>query len=162
MRSVAAIDIGGTRTKIGIVGEDGAIITRASVRTSARGEPAPLLTDIGEALRPMLSAHHGGVVGVGVSVAGFLDRERTAMVNNANLPALCGFPLRRTLEQRLGVPCLLEVDSNASTIAEYRYGAGKGASRLLSVTIGTGVGGGVIIDGRLRATRARARAILAM
>jgi len=71
------------------------------------------------------------------------------MVGNANLPELCDFPLRHALEQRLSLPCLLEVDSNASTVAEYRHGAGRGAGRLLGITVGTGLGGGVLLDGRL-------------
>jgi glucokinase len=71
------------------------------------------------------------------------------MTGNANLPALCNYPLRQALEERLELPCRLEVDSNASTVAEYRFGAGRGSSRLLGVTVGTGLGGGVIIDGAL-------------
>jgi glucokinase len=89
------------------------------------------------------------VSGVGVSVAGFLDRQHASMFGNANLPALCGFPLRRSLEERLATDCRLEVDSNAAALAEFRHGAGRGAARLLAVTVGTGLGGGVIVDGAL-------------
>jgi glucokinase len=89
------------------------------------------------------------VSGVGISVAGFLDPVRESMIGNANLTALCGFPLRRALEERLALDCRLEVDSNAAVVAEYRYGAGREAGRLLGVTVGTGLGGGVMIGGRL-------------
>jgi glucokinase len=87
--------------------------------------------------------------GIGVSVAGFLDPERLGMIHNANLVALREFPLRRTLEKRFSLECPLEVDSNAAVVAEHRYGAGRGSTRLLGVTLGTGLGGGVIIDGQL-------------
>jgi glucokinase len=147
MRTAAAIDIGGTHTKLGIVDESGAIIARGKVETPARGDPAPLVDAISQGLQPVLQTHN--VTGVGVSVAGFLDPARAAMIGNANLPALCNFPLKGALEERLAQPCRLEVDSNASAIAEYRYGTGRDAQRLLSIVIGTGVGGGVIIDGRL-------------
>jgi glucokinase len=147
MRSAGAIDIGGTHTKLGIVDEQGGILARGKVETPPRGDPAPLVDAIVDGLQPVLQMHD--VAGVGVSVAGFLDAARGAMVGNANLPALCGFPLKRALEQRLERPCVLEVDSNASAVAEFRYGAGREAGRLLSIVIGTGVGGGVIIDGRL-------------
>jgi glucokinase len=147
MRTAAAIDIGGTHTKLGIVDETGAIIARGKVETPPQGDPAPLVDAIVEGLQPVLQTRD--IAGVGVSVAGFLDATRGTMVGNANLPALCGFPLKQTLEDRLQQPCVLEVDSNASAIAEYRYGAGREAKRLLSIVIGTGVGGGVIIDGRL-------------
>jgi glucokinase len=147
MRTAAAIDIGGTHTKLGIVDDRGAILARGKVETPPRGDPAALVDAIAEGLQPILQTHD--VAGVGVSVAGFLDPARGGMVGNANLPALCGFPLRHALEERLRQPCVLEVDSNASAIAEYRYGAGRDTRRLLSIVIGTGVGGGVIIDGRL-------------
>jgi len=150
MRLVGAVDIGGTGTKIGVVAEDGRIVRRATIPTSPAGEPAPLVEGIATTLQPMLeevAAEGTRVLGVGVSVAGFLDRDHSAMTVNANLPALCGFPLRRALEERLGLECRLEVDSNAAVIADYRHGAGRGSARLLGVTVGTGLGGGVIVDG---------------
>jgi glucokinase len=152
MRLAAAVDIGGTSTKIGIVGDDGSVIERARIPTSAAGDPVPLLEAIVSTLRPMLDALAAAgstPLGIGVSVAGFLDRDRSAMIENPNLRALCGFPLRSALEERFALDCRLEVDANAAVIAEYRYGAGQGVRRLLGVTLGTGLGGGVIIDGAL-------------
>ena len=151
MRLAGAVDIGGTGTKIGIVAEDGRILARAITPTGIATEPIPLVEGIVSTLRPMLdaAAANGTVSGIGVSVAGFLDREHGAMVANANLPALRGFPLRRALEEGFGLDCILEVDSNAAVVAEYRHGAGRGAARLLGVTVGTGFGGSVIIDGKL-------------
>jgi len=152
MRVAGAVDIGGTRTKIGIVGEDAQVVSRATISTTEKGDPLPLVEGIVDKLRPLLdeaTSRGDTVSGVGVSVAGFLDKARTMMVANANLPALSNFPLRATLEERLGIPCRLEVDSNAATIGEYRHGAGAGARRLLGVTVGTGLGGGVIIDGAM-------------
>jgi|SRR5450759_411875 len=152
MRLAGAIDIGGTATKIGIVAEDGTILRRRTISTIAYAEPVSLMDAIASSLRLILDARESQrnpVSGIGVSVAGFLDREHSAMIHNANLPALRGFPLRRALEERLSLDCRLEVDSNAAVVAEYRHGAGRGATRLLGVTVGTGLGGGVIIDGQL-------------
>ena len=152
MRVAAAVDIGGTSTKIGIVATDGRILARDRVATSLGGEPRGLVDAIGSATVPLLENARGEghiVDGCGVSVAGFLTSDRSAMVHNANLPRLREFPLRRALTEALGVECRLEVDSNASTIAEYQHGAGEGAQRLLGLIVGTGVGGGVIIDRRL-------------
>src|SRR5437868_4267502 len=152
MRIAVAIDIGGTNTKIGVVADDGTVIRRRAVSTSAHGDPLPLVDAIASSLRLILDARESqsnSVSGVGVSVAGFLDHDHSAMVHNANLPALRGFPLRRALEERLSLDFHLEVDSNAAVVAEYRHGAGRGSQRLLGVTVGTGLGGGVIIDGRL-------------
>lgn len=151
MSVAGAIDIGGTSTKIGIVAEDGRIIARERIATSLHGEPIPLVDGIGSAFRALLVRNPGAkdIAGIGVSVAGFLTPDHSAMVHNANLPALREFPLRAALEERTGFKCRLEVDSNATTLAEFHYGAGKGAIRLLGLTIGTGIGGGVIVDGRL-------------
>lgn len=150
MRVAGAVDIGGTRTKIGIVAARGRIVRRTAIPTPGR-DPRALVDAIGTALRPLLAQTASGDLApvIGVSVAGFLDPARSAMIANANLPALCGFPLRRALEDRLGRECRLEVDSNAAVVAEYRHGAGRGAARLLGVTIGTGLGGGVIAGGAL-------------
>src|SRR5882762_2491961 len=124
MRIAGAIDIGGTTTKIGVVAEDGTVLRRRAVATSAAGDPLPLVEAIASSLRLILEARESQrnpVAGVGVSVAGFLNHERSAMVHNANLPALRGFPLRRNLEERLSLECHLEVDSNAAVVAEYRH-----------------------------------------
>src|SRR6202171_2263722 len=153
MRFAGAIDIGGTAVKIGIVDEDGTIIRRESVPTSRDGEPIALINAIVSSLQPMMDEGKGArnaVSGIGVSVAGFLDPKRLGMIHNANLKALREYPLRRALEKRFSLDCPLEVDSNAAVVAEYRHGAGRGSTRLLGVTVGTGLGGGVIIDGQLR------------
>ena len=152
MRLAGAIDIGGTGTKIGVVAEDGSIVRRRTVATATHGEPIPLVEAITSSLRLILDAREtqrNPVTGVGVSVAGFLNQEHSAMVHNANLPALRNFPLRRALEDGLSLDCRLEVDSNAAVVAEHRHGAGRGSTRLLGVAVGTGLGGGVIIDGEL-------------
>ena len=152
MRLAGAVDIGGTSTKVAIVGDDGTVISRGRVGTGRGGDPLPLIDGIASVLGPMLDrvTREGKTpLGIGVSVAGFLDPDRSTMVENANLPALCGFPLRRAFEQRFPFDCRLEVDSNAAATAEYRYGAARDATRLLGVTIGTGLGGAVIIDGAL-------------
>lgn len=152
MRLCGAIDIGGTAIKLGIVAETGTITRRERIPTTPDGEPVALVEAIFASLAPMLDAaktEKNAVSGIGVSVAGFLDPERLGMVHNANLPALRDFPLRRALERRFSLDCPLEVDSNAAVVAEYRHGAGRGSSRLLGVTVGTGLGGGVMIDGQL-------------
>ncbi|MGH7650660.1 MAG: ROK family protein [Gemmatimonadaceae bacterium] len=151
MRIAGAVDIGGTSTKIGIVREDGEILHRTTVATAPEGEPGPLVDAISAELSSMIGAMgpSSPLAGVGVSVAGFLDREHSAMIQNANLPALMGFSLRSALESRLSLECRLEVDSNAAAVAEFRFGAGRGSTRLLGVTVGTGLGCAVIIDGKL-------------
>ena len=152
MRLAGAVDIGATNTKIGIVGEDGRIFRRATIPTRTGIKPEHLVDAIADELRPMIDAvtdERNQVVAIGVSIAGFLNREHTMMIANANLRELCDFPLRRAFEEKFELHCQLEVDSNATTVAEYRFGMGKGATRLLGIVFGTGVGGGVIVGGKL-------------
>ncbi|HJQ11765.1 MAG TPA: ROK family protein [Gemmatimonadaceae bacterium] len=152
MRLAGAVDIGATNTKIGIVGEDGRIFRRATIPTKTGSEPADLVDAIVNELRPMIDAvtdERNQVVAIGVAIAGFLNREHTMMIANANLRPLVDFPLRRAFEEKFELNCHLEVDSNATTIAEYRFGMGRGATQLLGLVFGTGVGGGVIVGGKL-------------
>jgi glucokinase len=152
MRLAGAVDIGATNTKIGIVGEDGRIFRRATVPTRTGSEPQHLIDAISGELRPMLDAmtdERNQVVAIGVSIAGFLNREHTMMVANANLRELCEFPLRHAFEEKFELHCQLEVDSNATTLAEYRFGMGRGATRMLGMVFGTGVGGGMVVGGKL-------------
>jgi glucokinase len=150
MRLAAAVDVGATNTKLGIVADDGAIQDRATQPTPPTGER--LVAAIAATLLPLVAAARARaslVNAVGISVAGFLDADRHTMYGNANLPDLCGFPLHAALQERLGLPCRLECDSNAAVLAEYRYGAGRNTTRLLGVTVGTGLGGAIVLDGRL-------------
>ena len=152
MRLAGAVDIGATNTKIGIVGEDGRIFRRTTIPTRSGVEPDHLVDAIAAELRPMLDAvtdERNQVVAIGIAIAGFLDREHTMMIANANLRDLCDFPLRRAFEERFELDCHLEVDSNATTMAEYRFGMGRGITNLLGMVFGTGVGGGVIVGGKL-------------
>lgn len=152
MRLAGAVDIGATNTKIGIVGEDGRVFRRSTIPTKSGSEPDQLVDAIAADLRPMLDAvtdERNQVVAIGIAIAGFLDREHTMMIANANLRALCEFPLRAAFEERFELDCHLEVDSNATTMAEYRFGMGRGTTNLLGMVFGTGVGGGVIVGGKL-------------
>jgi glucokinase len=152
MRLAGGVDIGATNTKIGIVAEDGRVFRHVTIPTKTGGGPEDLIDAIATELRPMIDAatdERNQVAAIGISVAGFIDREHTMMTTNANLQWLCNFQLRRAFQERFELNCHIEVDSNASTVAEYRHGAGRGALRLLGLTVGTGVGGGVIVGGKL-------------
>lgn len=151
MRLAGAVDIGATNTKIGIVGDDGRIFRQTTIPTQS-GSPTDLVDASANELRPMMDAvtdERNQVVAIGISIAGFLNREHTMMIANANLRELCDFQLRRAFEERFELNCHLEVDSNATTLAEYRFGMGRGVENLLGMVFGTGVGGGVIVGGRL-------------
>lgn len=144
-----AVDIGGTAIKLGLVTRAGDALVETSAPTPRGGAPDALVAAIATAYASLADRVGAAAVTMGVSVAGFIDPDRSRMTYNANLPELADFPLRQTLMTALGLSCRLEVDSNAATLAEYRFGTGQASQRFLCLTFGTGVGGGVIIDGEL-------------
>jgi glucokinase len=141
------IDIGGTATKIGIVTPGGIVKSVDSVPTI--GDPNLFLKRVFDTAMRLRATLNLEIVGVGIAVAGFLDENRSTMTFNPNIPWLEHFPLQQAFGERFQLPVLLEVDSNAAALAEYRYGAGRGARRLLCLCIGTGVGGAMVVDGAL-------------
>lgn len=140
-----AIDIGGTNTKAGLVDAAGAVHGIVVLPTTGP-DPARFLDRVLGAIDPLLLRPCSGV---GISVAGFLDENRAHLLFNPNLEWLQGYPLRETLERRFPAPVALEVDSNAAALAEARFGEGIGSKRFLCVTVGTGIGAGMISNGEL-------------
>lgn len=135
------VDIGGTNTKVALVSPIG--ITRIEQFKTGTNH-SQLVANIRDAAR-----QEGPFRGAGVAVAGFLDAARDRLTYNPNLEWLVGFALRDALADALGCNVVLEVDSNAACLGEYRFGAGQGSSRFLCLAAGTGLGGGMVIDGAL-------------
>jgi glucokinase len=144
------VDIGGTATKMAVVtieGKVGDLVTLPTPTQLPPEEFASLLVDQAAEMLKQATTEGFTPTGVGVALAGFLDPNRTQLVYNPNLAFLERYPLRKALVESCNVPVLLEVDSNAAALGEYRFGGGRGARRFLCLAIGTGLGGGVIIDG---------------
>ena len=142
----AGVDIGATNTKVALVSDAGEV-ARIETFLTEHESPAELIASIREAV--VRCRGTSPIAGAGVAVAGFVNPERDRLSYNPNLPWLEGFPLRDTLAHALGSPVTLEVDSNASCLAEYRFGAGRGSRRFLCLAAGTGLGVGVTVDGAL-------------
>ena len=82
-------------------------------------------------------------------MAGFFDIRSRTMISSPNLPGWEQFPLEQELKKRLKIPILVENDANAAAYGEYLYGAGKGKKNMVNITLGTGIGGGIITEGRI-------------
>lgn len=147
---ILAIDIGGTNTKLAFVDGDGNVGNVRSLPTDGSQGGELYLTRVGEAVREMLAQPgEQHCDGIGISVAGFIDPAHSMMVFNSNLPWLENIPLKAYFLKEFGLPVSVEVDSNAAALAEAVYGSGKDCQRLLVLTIGTGLGGGMVIDGEI-------------
>jgi glucokinase len=139
------IDVGGTKIAGGVVGEEGALVA-STRRDSPAQHPAAIADGIADVVTELRAAHD--VVAVGLAAAGYLDRARTRIMFAPNL-AWRDERLRDLVEDRLGLPTVMENDANCAAWAEHRFGAGQDARTLVMATIGTGIGGGLVHDGEL-------------
>lgn len=144
------VDIGGTQLRVALVDELGQIVARAAGRTDAGGGPqanvaqiVALAASLGVAPAPL------DVSAVGICAPGPLDSESGAILDIPTLPGWNGFPLRRTLGEAFHLPAWLENDGIAAAFGEWKFGAGRDCRHFVYVTVSTGIGGGVVIDGRL-------------
>lgn len=149
MSDYIGIDLGGTNVAAGIVEENGTLLGKASVPCPRGGEA--VADAIVQAAR--LAAQAAGVrveepLGVGLASPGSIDPE-TGMVLHAFNLELDHVPLADMVSQRLGLPTLLENDANAAALGEFIAGAGRGKDSLVAVTLGTGVGSGAVLGGKL-------------
>jgi glucokinase len=139
------VDVGGTKIAAGVVDEDGKLIASTRRETPAT-DTHLVLEAIGDAVRE-LNSHHE-IVAVGIGAAGFVDAARAKVLFAPNL-AWRDEDLKGELTGQLGVPVVVENDANAVAWAESRFGAGRDHDDLVAITIGTGIGGGLISNGRL-------------
>lgn len=137
------IDIGGTKTLCVVVDDSGPeprVVDERRVSTDPRG-------DAGEAIVE-LARSFAGIDSVGVGIAGLVSRDGTVAVTT-HLPGVRDVPLRRRVEGALGIPVAVDNDATCAAVAEWRVGAARGCRDALVVTLGTGIGGGAIVDGRV-------------
>ena len=151
MQQVAiGIDLGGTQVRAALVDEQGRILTRLAEPTDALAGPDRVLAQIcGLADRLLAASKPASVVGVGVSAPGPLDTVAGVATDIPTLPGFVDFPLKAELQKRFAFPVDLENDAIAAAIGEWQFGIGKGLDNLVYVTVSTGIGGGVISDGRV-------------
>ncbi|SDJ13715.1 glucokinase [Frankineae bacterium MT45] len=139
------VDIGGTKVAAGVVDDRGRIV--ASVRRATPGDDVLQTEEVICDVVGELSRDHD-VVAVGIGAAGWISSDRATVLFSPHL-AWRDEPLREALRERIPVPVTVENDANAAAWAEYRFGAAAGQSVVVCVTIGTGIGGSLILDGRL-------------
>jgi glucokinase len=139
------VDIGGTKVAAGVVDEHGAILA-----STYRDTPADDVQQIEDAIAAVVAELTGSydVKAIGVGAAGFIDAQRATVMFAPNL-AWRDEPLQESLQRRLGLVVVVENDANAAAWAEVRFGAGRGSEHVVALTVGTGIGGGIVIKGQL-------------
>lgn len=145
-RQAIGIDIGGTLTKIAIVSEHGEIRHIEKLRTAAQTDTKEFLGRLIQSIEKMVD--QTVITGIGIAVPGFLSENRHAIRYNPNTPALVGLDFINLLNH-FHLPVWLEQDLNVPTMAEYHFGEFRGAPRLMTASIGTGLGAGFMIEDRV-------------
>jgi glucokinase len=141
------IDLGGTNVKMGLVDRQGRVIARQLLPTRARSGPIPALERVAAAVAELKRGRR--VASVGIGVAGLVDHINGIVRVPPNLPGWNGTPVKDILGRLTGIPVFCANDVNAMVLGEWLHGAGVGCRDMLCVTLGTGLGGGIISGGRL-------------
>ena len=155
VKPILGVDLGGTNTKIGLVQPDGVLLHTASIPTHANESPEKWIERIQQQVASWGTNNVAGrtagpaFASIGVGSPGPLDVKTGKILAAPNLPTFTGFAMKAAFEARFGVPCSFENDANCAALAEFRFGPHKGVQNLLVLTLGTGVGSGVISNGRL-------------
>jgi glucokinase len=139
------VDVGGTKIAAGVVTPQGRILDE--IRYPTPHSPETLIENIAKAIKEVREGHEVG--GVCLAVPGLILASENKVIFSANLHAIEGIPLKDEIEPRIGLPLTIENDGNAAAWGEFRFGAGSEADHLVFLTLGTGIGGGVITHGVL-------------
>ncbi|MBI2953710.1 MAG: ROK family protein [Chloroflexi bacterium] len=147
---VVAIDLGGTNLRVAAVTFDGQILRRASTPTrAAEGVASVINRMVRKAFEVIGADHLKQAAGLVVAAPGPTDPWTGTIINPPNLPGWVNVPLKKELEARLGLSTFVANDANAAALGEYHFGAGRGTRHMIYVTVSTGIGGGIIVDGKL-------------
>ncbi|MBI4308789.1 MAG: ROK family protein [Candidatus Omnitrophica bacterium] len=150
---VIGVDVGGTNIKLGIVHSSGKIIARSHFATrSFASSKTQLIAALAGKIEAMMASEglaKKDVAGVGIGLPGPIDHTKGIVRFLPNIPGWRNVRLKAILQQKLKLPVLIDNDVKLITLAEWKFGAGKGAANMVCLTLGTGIGSGLILDGRL-------------
>ncbi len=150
MKFAIGVDLGGTNLRASAVAVDGEVLEDFQIPTESQTGPEQIVDRIVEGIVEVAEGHSGDeLIGVGIGVPGLIRLETGVIAKAPNLPGWEEFPLQSTLESRLKLPVLLENDANAAALGEVWLGAGSDVDDLVLLTLGTGIGGGIISDGKV-------------
>ena len=146
MRAALGADLGGTKMAVGVIDDEQNILHRGTEPTFGR-DLGQLVDELESELREGIEACPS-VVAVGLGIPSTIDRKRGVAISSVNLP-IVDVPMRELVSERIGLPVFVDNDANCAMLAEHRLGAVQGATNALMLTIGTGIGGGIIIGGEV-------------
>lgn len=151
-RAVLGVDLGGTNLRAAVVTHDGEILSKHKEATHAAGGKDTVMVRLIESIgkQRALAVQQGyEVTALGVGAPGIIHGEKGVVVKSPNFPDWNNVPLKAELEAALSMPVFIENDANAAALGEQWRGAGRTARSMILITLGTGVGGGIVLDGKI-------------
>jgi len=151
-RFLIGVDLGGTNIRMGIVTPEGKVLKKVQYITDVSKGGLILFEQLVLNLNDLIQKYFkesNQLIGIGIGVAGPIDMKKGVMIAPPNLPALDGFPIRAFLQKRISSSIFIENDANAFTLGEGWVGAAKGCKHYCGITLGTGVGGGIVVEGKI-------------
>ena len=144
------VDLGGTNLRVAAIGSDGFLLERVSAPAIYSDGPERVVREIVRIITKVRKAlPTRELLGVGIGVPGFIDIRTGVVLAAANLPGFTGCPVRDQIQNELGIPIALENDANAAALGEKWMGAGRDVQDLILLTLGTGIGGGIVSGGQI-------------
>ncbi len=149
-QAIVGIDIGGTKIAVAAAGINGRIIAKAKMPTEVQKGPNYTIGKMMELVRQVLhESHVWRPLAIGVGCGGPLDPDEGVILSPPNLPGWDAIPLKQILENEFGTYVYIDNDANAAALGEFRFGAGADINNMVYITVSTGIGGGIIINGQL-------------
>lgn len=145
------VDMGGTNLRIAAVNTDGQLLEKINLSTNLSNRPDDLVDAMCDAIHSLSKQcrSSGALLGAGFGIAGIIDLEAGVVRKSANMPTWCNYPVREAIERRLGTRIFLENDAKVHALGEQWLGAGRGATDMALLTLGTGIGGAIVLDGKI-------------
>ena len=145
------VDLGGTNLRIAAVSREGQLLEKVSLEANAARGPDSVINDMCGAIARVNSQYqrNGKFLGAGIGIPGIIDLETGMVRKSANLRGWSDYPVRAEIERRLGAKVFLDNDANFAALGEKWMGAGRGVSNMAIVTLGTGIGGGIVLEDKI-------------
>jgi glucokinase len=145
------VDLGGTNLRIAAVSADGQLLEKVTLGTKVALGRDHVITEMCDAIQRLSAQYQkaGKFLGAGIGVPGIIDMQTGMLRKSANLPGFEEYPVRDEIERRLRAPVVLENDANVAALGEQWLGAARGVPNMAVVTLGTGIGGGIVLGGKI-------------
>ena len=145
------VDLGGTNLRIAAISTDGRLLEKVNLSTKVALSPDQVIGEMCDAIQRLSDQHRSGgaLVGAGIGIPGIIDLEAGVVQKSANLPNWSGYPVRDAIERRLGTRICMDNDAKLAALGEQWLGAARGVDDMAMITLGTGIGGAIVLDGKI-------------